>query len=71
MASTLQATNKGFNMFNERRLINLAAYVYDSRCSLIAGITSTFFIVDDFGQLQIVNDQYWREVLNRAQSNFA
>lgn len=57
-------------MFNERRYISLAAYVFDSRGHIISGIYSTYFIVDDYGQLQIVNDQYWHEVLNRAQSNF-
>lgn len=58
-------------MFNERRLIALSAYAYDSRGHIISGIYSTYFIVDDYGNMQAVNNQYWREVLNRAQSNFA
>ena len=58
-------------MFNERRIISIGAYALDSRSSLIAGIVSNFFIVDDYGDMQAVNNQFWREVLNRAQSNFA
>lgn len=59
-------------MFNERRYINLAAYVFDHRTQIVAsGVNSCFFIVDDYGQLQFVNDQYWREVMEKAEDTFS
>ena len=58
-------------MFNERRIISIGAYALDSRSSLITGIVSNYFIIDDYSNMQAVNNQFWREVLNKAQSNFS